>query len=109
MKTADQQVGMPIVVVIGDSGPDVIVVAAETGAVRHIGEPHSAEVAQQPVRRFLAGRQCAAVGEEQVELAVAVEVEGCNSSRGGGGKWLLLFRISDYESKGQVVDSPVAG
>src|SRR5262249_6857516 len=90
VETADQQVGMAVVIIVANSRADIVIGATETGALSDVFEVHAAGVTEQPVGGLLARGQRASVGEEQVELAVAVVIENGDPSRRGGGKGLLL-------------------
>ena len=75
----EEDVGPPVVVVIADGDSHAITGAGNAGALSHVGKRTVVVVAIEPVpvhgRIFLQGRNCCAIHQVNIQIAVAIVVE----------------------------------
>lgn len=105
MDAGDEDIREAIVIVVTDGDTDVEAFAGETGFGGDVGEVAFAVIREQTVGvlggRLFEGSDIGAVGEEDVEIAVVVEVEdGDATGHGFRGVTLRGFGIFEAERKG---------
>jgi len=107
MNAADKEVLVAVVVVVADSGGDVVAFAGQSGLFRDVRKMALAIVGKQPVRVLWRGLlqrvDIGAVGEKDVQVAVVVVVEDRDPAGHGLGR-VAFRRLTSVQREG---DRPI--